>query len=87
MEAAVAVGLVAKGNGVVGLLRGGGGAQLGKQLLGCAALGVWAFGVAWILFKLLERITPMRPPPENEVEGLDINELGVIGYPDIPSGS
>jgi len=29
----------------------------------------------------------MRVAPESEIEGLDITELGVVGYPDIPSGA
>jgi Amt family ammonium transporter len=63
------------------------GGHLGAQLLGCGMLVVWALGVAWVFFKLLDRVAPMRVAPENEIEGLDITELGVVGYPDIPSGA
>jgi len=91
----IATGLVANGgdggNGVAGrvtgLLRGGGAAQLLAQIVGCAALAVWAFGASWLFFKLVDRFVPMRVQPETEIEGLDIAETGVQGYPAIPSPS
>jgi len=87
----ISTGLLANGgdswNGVAGpvtgLLRGGSGAQLLAQIIGCAALAVWALGVSWLFFKLIDRFVPMRVQPETEVEGLDIPETGVQGYPDI----
>ena len=89
----IAGGLVSKGgdgwNGVAGpvtgLLRGGGGAQLLAQIIGCLVLMVWAFGASWLFFKLVDRFVPMRVQPEAEVEGLDILETGVQGYPDVQS--
>ncbi len=87
----IATGLVANGgdgwNGVAGrvtgLLRGGGTAQLLAQIIGCAALAAWALGGSWLFFKLADRFVPMRVQPETEVEGLDVAETGVPGYPDI----
>lgn len=87
----IATGLVANGgngwNGVAGrvtgLLRGGGPSQLLAQIIGCAALAMWAFGASWLFFKWIDRLVPMRVQPETEVEGLDIAETGVQGYPDI----
>jgi Amt family ammonium transporter len=87
----IATGLVANGgdgwNGVAGrvtgLLRGGGTAQLLAQIIGCAALAMWAMGGSWLFFKLADRFIPMRVQPETEVEGLDVAETGVPGYPDI----
>ena len=62
------------------------GGQLGAQLLGCGTLVVSAGGGGWVVFKWLDRLVPMRVAPENEIEGLDITELGVVGYPDIQGG-
>jgi Amt family ammonium transporter len=91
----IATGLVANGgdgwNGVAGpvtgLLRGGGGMQLLAQIIGCVVLIVWAFGVPWLFFKFIDRLVPMRVQPETEVEGLDIRETGVQGYPDVQGSS
>ena len=77
----LATGLLAHGS-VRGLVRGGGGGLLVAQLVGIAALIVWAFGASWVFFKVLNRIVPMRVEPEVEISGLDIPETGVPGYPD-----
>jgi Amt family ammonium transporter len=77
----IAVGLFANGESVHGLFHGDPG-QLLAQLVGCAVLAVWAFGVPWLFFTALNRIVPMRVAPEMEREGLDVSETGVLGYPD-----
>ena len=90
----IAVGLIAKGgdgwNGASGPVRGllfGGGAQLLAQIVGCLVLVIWAFGGSWVFFKLADHFVPMRVLPEVEIQGLDIPETGVQGYPDTQSRS
>ncbi|MGH2412399.1 MAG: ammonium transporter, partial [Microcystaceae cyanobacterium] len=89
----IAVGLFADGsafyggawNGVTGSVKGlfyGDGSQLVAQIIGCIVLIVWAFGLSYVFFKLLNRLVGMRVPPEVELEGLDIEETGVLAYPD-----
>lgn len=53
-------------------------AQLGAQLAGVAADGVWAFGCAYVLFRLLKRFTGLRVTAEEEAKGLNIVEFGDI---------
>lgn len=54
--------------------------QVFAQLIGCAALLVWGFGVSWVFFKILNTIIPLRVEPEAEIAGLDVSEVGVLGY-------
>lgn len=77
----LAVGIFANSDSVNGCLHGGWG-QLGAQVLGVLVLLLWAGGVSWVFLKTLDWFIPMRVPPEVELEGLDISETGLIGYPD-----
>jgi Amt family ammonium transporter len=86
----LAVGLFADGtygdglNGVVGGVRGlfyGDASQLGAQLIAVVVLIVWGFGVSYLFFKVLDKVWGLRVKPEDELEGLDIPEMGVLAYP------
>ena len=76
----LAAGIFAHSGPVNGCLYGGWG-QLGAQVVGALALVLWAFGLAWVFFKIINRFIPMRVAPEVEMEGLDISETGLMGYP------
>ena len=76
-----AAGLFANREGVAGALHGGW-KLLGIQALGGVALAVWAFGISWVFFTIANKFLPMRVPAEVELEGLDLSETGVIGYPE-----
>lgn len=86
----IATGLFANGtygdglNGVAGNVTGlfYGGDQLGAQLIACCVLIVWGFGVSYVFFRILDKVWGLRVSPEVELEGLDIPEMGVLGYPD-----
>ncbi len=89
----ISVGLFADGsayysgswNGVTGSVRGlfyGDGGQLVAQLIGCGTLIIWAFGVSYLYFKVMDKVVQMRVSAEVELEGLDIDETGVLAYPD-----
>ena len=67
--------------GVRGALYGDYG-QLAAQLLEAAVLVGFGFLMAYAWFKLSNRITPLRVSPEVEVQGLDLPEMGAMGYPD-----
>jgi Amt family ammonium transporter len=77
----LAVGIFANSDSVKGCLHGDWG-QLGAQVVGCAALLLWAGGFSWIFLKIADKFIPMRVVPEVELEGLDIPETGLVGYPD-----
>ncbi len=55
---------------------------IGVQLLGIGACFVWTFSVAFIMFKLIDKIVGLRVSPEEELEGLDVTEHGGVAYPD-----
>jgi Amt family ammonium transporter len=87
----IATGLFADGtygdglNGVEGGVRGlfyGDASQLLAQLIAIAVLIVWGFGLSLIFFKVLDKVWGLRVSPEDELEGLDIPEMGVLAYPD-----
>ena len=76
----LAVGIFA-GNGV-GLLSGGGFAQLGIQLIGIVACIAWAFPVSLLLFQVLKRTVGLRVSAEVEEEGLDHAQHGLHSHPE-----
>ncbi len=55
---------------------------IGVQLLGIGAAFLWVFPTAFILFKLIKATIGLRVSPEEELEGLDIEEHGIEAYPD-----
>ena len=54
-----------------GLLYGGGLEQLGRQAVGVLAAGAWAFGVTYLLARVLDRVMRLRVSQEDEHTGLD----------------
>ena len=55
---------------------------IGTQLIGIGAAFVWAFGCAFILFKLIDITIGLRVSEEEELIGLDIAEHGGHAYND-----
>lgn len=85
----IAVGLFSDGaygdgwNGVAGTVKGlfyGDAGQLVASCIGVFANIVYVGVVGWIVFKLIDVTIGLRVKPEDEVEGLDIPEMGVPGY-------
>jgi Amt family ammonium transporter len=66
-------------DGVRGLFYGDA-SQLWAQLLNSCVVLVFGFVMAWVWFKISNLITPIRVPREVEIEGLDMPEMGVLGY-------
>ena len=56
--------------------------QLLAQLIAVAVLFIYGFGISFIFFKILDKVWGLRVAPEDELEGLDIPEMGVLAYPD-----
>jgi len=69
------------GQGVTGLLYGDT-RQFLTQILGATIFAVWAFGATYGVFWVVNKIKSMRVAPEVEVEGLDVPEFGMHGYPE-----
>ncbi len=92
----IALGLLADGTygdgyngvagGVTGLFYGGNGAhQLLAQFIDVGANAAWNIIVGGIIFWLIGKTVGNRVPPEVEIAGLDIPEMGVPGYPEFYS--
>ncbi len=65
-----------------GLVYGGGLTQLGWQLVALGAIASFTFVTAWASFTLIDRTMGLRAPEEAELQGLDIVEHGMYGYPE-----
>jgi len=52
------------------------------QLIGMGACFIWAFGLAFIMFKIIAATMGLRVSAEEEIEGLDFVEHGGNAYPD-----
>ncbi len=82
---------VGQGNGILadaaytaagaGLLYGGT-QQFMIQVVGLIMAIIWAFGISFIIFKILDVIVGLRVPEEDEIAGLDIREHGMSAYPE-----
>jgi Amt family ammonium transporter len=98
---ALAVGLLADGtyaphenfNGVAGPVTGllyGNASQLAAQCVGIAANLLWVLPVSYAFFWVLNRLVGNRVNVQVELQGLDVPELGALGYinqdPKVPEG-
>jgi Amt family ammonium transporter len=59
---------------ILGLLHGGGFAQLGKQLTGVVSVGAWAVITSLVLFVLIKAVFGLRVSAKEELVGLDLSE-------------
>jgi len=85
----LALGLFADGkygdgwNGVKGPVTGllyGDSSQFIAQLIGVIVNFTFVFTVSYLFFKALDAVVGNRVAPEQEIEGLDIPEMGALGY-------
>lgn len=74
----ICVGIFAKD---VGLVYGGGAAQLMTQLLGVGVAFIWAFGASSLIFLAIKYTIGLRVTEQEELEGLDLHEHGMGAYP------
>ena len=65
-----------------GLFYGGGWGQFIAQAISCIVVFVWAFGIGYIVFKLMDKAFGIRVSPAEGLQGLDIPEHGTPAYPD-----
>jgi Amt family ammonium transporter len=50
--------------------------QIGIQLLGIVACGLWTFGMTYLFVKIIDRFFPIRVNAEDEQIGLNVSEHG-----------
>jgi Amt family ammonium transporter len=65
-----------------GLLYGGGGEQLWVQSYGVAATFLIVLGVSLLVFGAIKYTVGLRVTEQQELNGLDISEHGMFGYPE-----
>ena len=65
-----------------GLFYGGGFSQLWMQIVGVVLVGCWCLVTGFALFYLLKATMRLRVSADEEMEGLDVGEHGMEGYPD-----
>ena len=53
---------------------------LGIQAISVLAAVVFAFGMTWIILKVLDKTMGLRVNPDQELEGLDLSQHGESGY-------
>ena len=58
------------------------GGQLHIQLLGVAVVGVFVFGVSWLVWRALDLALGLRVSPQVERMGQDVGELRIEAYPE-----
>lgn len=61
-----------------GLFYGGGAAQLGIQLLGIIAVGLYTAVFMTIVFLIIRKFHGLRVSAEEEIAGLDVREHGIV---------
>ena len=59
--------------------------QLGVQAIGAFAAFAWAFPIAWLVFKSIGALAPLRVSVSEERRGLDYSEHFEVGYPEFQS--
>ncbi|HWH33017.1 MAG TPA: ammonium transporter [Egibacteraceae bacterium] len=69
-----------------GLFYGGGATLLGVQAVGVLATIAYVGVVTAVLFSVLKATVGIRVSEQEEIEGLDIHEHGMYGYPELALG-
>ena len=65
-----------------GLVYGGGTTLFGPQLIGILAIGAWAYGTSFLVYKVIDSTVGLRVTAEEEIAGLDASEHGTSAYGD-----
>ena len=85
----IALGLFADGtygdgwNGVAGTVKGlfyGDASQFFAQIIGVATNIIYVGAIGWVVFKLLDKTVGNRVSAQDELDGLDVPEMGTEGY-------
>ena len=65
-----------------GLVYGGGATLFLPQLIGILAIGAWAYGTSFLVFKAIDSTVGLRVTAEEEIAGLDATAHGTSAYGD-----
>ncbi|MCM2561843.1 ammonium transporter [Lutimaribacter sp. EGI FJ00015] len=61
-------------------------ASFGTQIVGIVAIGAFVFVVSLVVWLILKAIMGIRVGEEEEINGLDMSELGMEAYPEFSKG-
>ena len=70
------------GTVAAGVAAWNGPAQILMQVAGATACAIYAFGVTYVVFSVINPNWRMRVDAEVEAEGLDLTQFGMLAYPD-----
>ncbi|KUJ85426.1 ammonium transporter [Ruegeria marisrubri] len=56
------------------------------QIIGFLAIGIFVFAVSYVLFAIIKATVGLRVGEEEEINGLDMAELGMEAYPEFSKG-
>jgi Amt family ammonium transporter len=54
--------------------------QLAAQAIGAVTCVVFVLGISYLFFRIQDRLQGIRVSPQEEVDGLDVHEMGVTAY-------
>ena len=63
-----------------GLFFGHGFEQLGRQAIGCLAVGFYAFVMSWLIATAIQKTIGFRVTSTDEIAGVDLVQHGELGY-------
>jgi len=63
-----------------------GSATIGAQITGILAYGIFTFVISLVLWMILKAVMGIRVTEEDEINGLDMSELGMEAYPEFSKG-
>ena len=72
--------------GTIAVVFYNGDASLGTQLMGIIAYGVFTFVASLVVWFILKAVMGIRVSEEDEINGLDMSEMGMEAYPDFSKG-
>ena len=62
-------------------------AALSTQLIGTLVIFAWMFGASYLVLALIKRVMGLRVSEQEEFDGMDIHECGMLAYPEFVSSS
>jgi ammonium transporter, Amt family len=57
-------------------------ASLVAQLIGMVSIFAWVFGVSFVVWFVIKAVVGIRVSEEEEMEGVDVAECGLVAYPE-----
>ncbi|WP_323766115.1 ammonium transporter [Marinovum sp.] len=72
--------------GTIAVVFTNGDASLGTQLYSILVVGIFVFVVSGVIWFILKSVTGIRVGEEEEINGLDMAELGMEAYPEFSKG-